>query len=244
MRNVHYPLAAWQDVTSKIGALPSFREVKRQLKHVAFASGGQPKNRVLFTNLERSAGSTTCALALMQSISLEQDTTALFIDTNVFNPTLTETASSGLMGYLNPQTTQASELNDKLIDIILHDNSIRDPQLNDDSERLRWMSLGTVDKKANEYFASARMQSLLKELSERYKDRLIVLDGPSILKSAEGRTLIEHVDQIVVVINEGSTLIADIERFKKLIPSRVQVHYLLNNSIDRALSDQYQTLSV
>lgn len=235
------PLEHWQDIASKVGALPAFREIKRRLKS---ANVGQKKNRILFTNLESGAGATLCALAFMQSVGLEQDTTALFVDANVFNPVFPADFCDGLMAYLDPKKTAHDELASKLSSIILHDKQIRDPDFFDDEGRLKWIPLGRISARSNELFASSRMSNLLKELSERYADRMIVIDGPSILKSAEGRTLLSHVDQIVVVVNEGVTLLSDLESFKKLIPSTVVVHYLLNNSLDPTLSGQYQTLSI
>ena len=59
------------------------------------------------------------------------------------------------------------------------------------------------NESAAELFNSERMQKFIAEIKERYPDRFIVLDAPSIESTTEARILTQYCDQALLVVPSG-----------------------------------------
>ena len=49
------------------------------------------------------------------------------------------------------------------------------------------------------------MKELFNELSQRYPDRIIVVDAPPLLPTSEARTLASRAGQVLMVVDAGAT---------------------------------------
>jgi protein-tyrosine kinase len=198
-----------------------FRAIKRVLLKAAFHNGGETKNRIMFTSVNGNEGKTFAAVNLARSISMEQNKTVLLVDANVINPKidqlLSPTPERGLINYLNGEVEDIQEV-----------------MCNTDIDRLKVLPKGVDHFLSNELLASERMEKLLIEFNSRYDDRLVVFDAPPLLGVNEAATLATHMDQLVIVIEEGHTRVRDLMRIRALIPENVQVHYLLNKTLQQS----------
>lgn len=220
-----------------MAATPHFRNIQRELLQ-GYKSG---RNLVMVTSLNNGAGATTAAVALMRSIQMSDDTNGLLIDCNVFNPTLGE--GHGIMDLLNSKGVSQHDIEEKVSDL-MHDEDGFDFDGAHSGKTFRWIKVGSVTSNANELFASRKMRSLLTSTKQRYSDRLIIVDCPNALRTAEGRTLLEYADQVLVIMDPATLSPDDFDLFQKSIQDNQASFFgVLNKSTDTRLISQYQTLT-
>lgn len=71
--------------------------------------------------------------------------------------------------------------------------------------RLTILPAGSLTKYPSELLSSDRMKKMLIELTERYTDRIILLDTTPLSMTAEANALIKLVDGIILVVRQGYT---------------------------------------
>src|SRR5579859_1128088 len=169
-----------------------FRRIKRQiLANVANSKTGPRANLVLVSSALAGEGKTFCAINLAISIALEVDRTVLLVDADVAKPTIPQAlgvkAEHGLMDVL-----------DRGIDLA-------DVLCATDIGKLTLLPAGTAHQHATELLASDAMRMLLRELAERYNNRIIIFDSPPLLAASEADVLASQMGQIVMVVEAGKT---------------------------------------
>jgi receptor protein-tyrosine kinase len=171
----------------------SFRRIKRQvLAKADDPKAGAPTNLVLVTSALPGEGKTFCAINLAISIALEMDHNVLLVDADVAKPTVLEVfglnAEAGLMDLLRDRRIELTDVMCKT-----------------DIGKLTLLPRGTAHKNATELLASDAMDDLLRELAERYRNRIIVFDSPPLLAASETAVLAGKMGQIVMVVEAGKT---------------------------------------
>ena len=73
-------------------------------------------------------------------------------------------------------------------------------------ERLRVIPSGGASESAAEVFNSTRMQRFVAEIKERYPDRFIVVDVPSVQQSTEARILSRYCDHALLLVPFGKAV--------------------------------------
>jgi exopolysaccharide/PEP-CTERM locus tyrosine autokinase len=172
----------------------SFRRIKRQiLAGVAKPKpGAPPANLVLITSALPGEGKTFCAINLAVSMALERDRTVLLVDADVARPNV-----SRMLGL----KTEGG-----LMEVLLdRDVALGDVLWKTDIGRLSVLPAGKAHQHATELLASDTMRDLVREMAERYHDRIVVFDSPPLLAASEAAALASHVGQIVVVVEAGKT---------------------------------------
>lgn len=172
-----------------------FRVIKRPIVRNALGRSGTPVrsgNLVMVTSSLPGEGKTFTAINLALSIAMELDTTVLLVDGDVAHPDFPRrlgTANSP--GLLELLTQDDLEVGDVLVRTNIENLSI--------------IPAGAHHRRATELLASEQMAMLLRELSSRYPDRIIVFDSPPLLATTEARVLATHMGQIVMVVAADST---------------------------------------
>lgn len=145
---------------------------------------------VLISSAARGGGGSFVSLNLAAAFALDSTKTSVIVDCNILEPKLDSMLSIppdyGLTDYLSKP--------DIAIDDIIYSSGI---------PRLRMIPAGSRSELGAELFSSSRMANLIKGLRERYEDRYIILDAPSIEANAEVRILSEHCDQALMVVPYG-----------------------------------------
>ena len=172
-----------------------YRIIKRPILKNAFgkmSSTIERPNLIMLTSALPGEGKTFSAINLALSIALEKDTTVLLVDCDVVNPRLTKL--HGLEGKPG------------LIDL-LDDPScdLRDVIVNTNIPNFRILPAGKAHNYSTELLSSAEMERVAIELSERYKDRIVIFDAPPILLTTQAKVLSNIVGQIIIVVAAGRT---------------------------------------
>src|SRR5687767_11726215 len=195
----------------------SFRQVKRQiLANVAKPKpGAPPPNLVLVTSALAGEGKTFCAINLAISMAMERDRTVLLVEADVARPSVSRVlglhAEGGLMELLL----------DRHVDF-------GDVLWKTDIGGLTVLPAGTAHLHATELLASDAMGGLLRDMAERYHDRIVVFDSPPLLAASEAAALASHVGQIVVVVEAGKTSEAALKHALERIDTGRVTGLLLN----------------
>jgi exopolysaccharide/PEP-CTERM locus tyrosine autokinase len=206
-----------------------FRIIKRPLIANAFGKGAVPiadGNLIMVTSALPGEGKTFTAINLALSIATELDTTVMLVDADVARPSVLNTLglppSRGLLDVLVDSSVDLS-------DVLLKTNV----------ENLTLLPSGTQHERATELLASEAMMSLLKEMSSRYSDRIIIFDSPPLLLTTESRALATHMGQIVMVVRADSTLRADVEQALSTIEACPVKLAVLNQARNEGLGGKY-----
>jgi exopolysaccharide/PEP-CTERM locus tyrosine autokinase len=172
-----------------------FRVIKRPLLTNAFNKGpGMIKNGnlIMVTSGLAGEGKSFCTVNLAMSIAMEMDRTVLLVDADVARPTVPRILGLGAERGL--------------MDILLDENlKLADVLLKTDIEKLTLLTAGRRHSHSTELLASESMGELLKELAQRYSDRVVIFDSPPLLLTSEARVLASQMGQIVLVVEAETT---------------------------------------
>lgn len=197
-----------------------FRVVKRPiLLNVRGTDGARvPRaNLVMVTSAVAGEGKTFTALNLAISMAMEYDNTVLLVDGDVGHPGLPKLLgvpdSPGLLDLLT----------DERLDVA-------DALVRTNIEKLTVLPAGTPHRRSTELLASEQMAALLRELSSRYADRVIIFDSPPLLSTTEARVLASHMGQVLVVVAAQSTSHDKVTKALETIGNCEVVMTLLNKA--------------
>src|SRR5262249_27324336 len=87
----------------------------------------------------------------------------------------------------------------------------------------------------SELLASGQMQSLVKELATRYRDRIVLFDLPPMLVGDDVISFLPNVDAALVIVGEGVTHKKDLRRVFELMGDKPVVGTILNRSSEVGL---------
>ncbi|MDH5570818.1 MAG: XrtA-associated tyrosine autokinase [Gammaproteobacteria bacterium] len=172
-----------------------YRVIKRPILRNAFGKGAVSipnGNMIMISSSLPGEGKTYTSLSLAMSISLELDTTVLLVDCDLINPSL-----SRLL-----EVDENIGLTDYLVDPAI---ALEDVILNTSIPQLRLIPSGARHEQSNELLTSTKMTDLIKELSERYTDRVVLFDTPPLLLANQARVMSQLMGQIIVVVEAEVT---------------------------------------
>jgi len=181
-------------------------------------------NIVVVSSAVPGEGKTFVATNLAMSIAMEVDREAMLIDGDVLRPSVFSRLG------LQPQIGLMDLLVDpnmKALDVLYKTNV----------PKLSLMAAGTAHDRAEELLASTSMDDFLDELSERFHDRVIIIDSPPLLVTTESRALAERGGQVVLVVEADRTPREQITRAFETLANCPIVLSVLNKS--RAIESDY-----
>jgi Mrp family chromosome partitioning ATPase len=148
---------------------------------------------VLVASVCSAGGSSFVGFNLAATFALDMNKTALYVDCNPYGSSseryIVTPIELGLTQYLTDNNVQLKR--------IIYPSGI---------ERLRVIPSGGSSESAAEFVSSKRMEVLVQEIKNRYPDRFIVLDAPSIQQSTEARILAQYCDHAVLVVPFGKAV--------------------------------------
>ena len=176
------------------------------------------KNTLLITSANPGEGKTLTAINLAISISHEMDRTTLLVDSDLRKPSIHSyfgfESGPGLSDYLK----NGARLSDLLVS----------PGI----EKLVILPGGTPMTNSSELLGSPRMESLVKELKERYADRFIIFDSCSLLSYADPLVFSRFMDGILIVVEAEKTTRNDLKRTLEMLGDKPVIGTLLNKYRD------------
>ncbi len=210
-----------------------FRMVKRQVVGNYMeeaADDAMNKNRVIMvTSARPREGKTFAAINLALSIATEQDLKVLLIDLDTKYHAMQDMmgipANYGLTDLLSNPEVDFS-------DVVLRTNL----------PNLTVMPAGTPNIRSPELLSSKRTRAMFTEMTQRYSDRFIIFDAPSVLGSSDPAVLAGLVGQIVMVVEADRTQQEEVETAVGLV-SACPIISLLLNKIRTSAADQFGSYS-
>jgi protein-tyrosine kinase len=206
-----------------------YRQIKRPL--IANAIGrGTPRLAngclIMVASAVPGEGKTFTSINLALSLSIEKDVHVLLIDADVAKPHISEvlgaTENPGLLDALRDRSLNVEQM-----------------ILGTDVHNLSFLPAGKPSAEATELLASARMEQLADELTQRDRQRIVVVDSPPLLYTTESRALIQMAGQVVVVVRAESTAQPVVLDALKLLEGHPSVSLVLNQSLYTNTSDYY-----
>lgn len=168
------------------------------------------------TSPNKGAGKSTVNLNLAISFAMEADYTALLVDADLRDPDLRKILElepgPGLVDYLTGKAA--------IEDLLIHPNI----------GKLVVLPGGAPVSNTSELMRSPMMAALIRELRERYLDRLIVFDVPPLLASADTLALSPYMDATILLVEECKTARRDIDRSLELLRGSNLIGVVLNKS--------------
>ena len=205
-----------------------FRQIKRKLLNNAFGAASKTldnSNLVMVSSSKPNEGKTFVSINLALSIALEQDKTVLLIDADVLRPSIyRELGLGNVPGLIEYLLGQKETIGD-----IIYNTNI---------DKLKIIPAGEPHHLSNELLASDKMESLAKELAERYPDRIVIFDCPPLIGVTETLVLANLMGQAIVVVEESKTQLSDIQKATENLSDDLALGIVLNKAI-KSHKDMY-----
>jgi protein-tyrosine kinase len=161
-------------------------------------------------------GKTFMAVNIAVSIAAEYDQTVLLVDANLRRPSIHEyfglPAEPGLANFLVERVA---------VDSIL---------INPGIDRLVIMPGGTPQLRSAELLGSHVMTTLMADIRSRYSDRIVVIDLPPLLRSADALSFSPLADALVMVVEDNHSQREDVLRAQQLLSGANLLGVVLNKS--------------
>jgi ATPases involved in chromosome partitioning len=173
--------------TSNTQMLKVFRDLRTRV----YSRANSQNFICMLTSVMPDGGCSYVTKNLSAAIALDKTRTSLVVDANFYAPSMDELVVAesevGLTDYLDNGTLG--------IESIVYASGI---------PRVRVIPVGGNTEGATERLSSRRMQAFLRELKERYPDRYILLDAPSVGEyAAEARIMASLCDFVLLVVPYG-----------------------------------------
>jgi Mrp family chromosome partitioning ATPase len=166
--------------------LNAFREVRIRL----LQKNNADNMVVMVSSLKAAGGGSFFAFNLAATFALDPHKTALYVDCNPYESSAERYVNGvinfGLSQYLTDEEIQLEK--------IIYPSGV---------DRVRVIPTAGCNESAAELFNSERMKTFIAEIKERYPDRFIILDAPSVESSTEARILAQHCDQALLLVPFG-----------------------------------------
>ena len=181
------------------------RAVKRRLlRRLGFRKAGRRKNAegvvatrqrnvVLTTSTRPAEGKTFTAINLALSLAMEDGIGVVLIDADVPRPKVLSHFGLSAERGLTDLIARPGEL--RLADCLLRAQDAP----------LSILPEGSQPGSATELFSRDEAGALLRETSQRFSDRIIIVDAPPVLATAEASILARMVDEVCFVVEANGT---------------------------------------
>jgi Mrp family chromosome partitioning ATPase len=147
----------------------------------------QYNSTLMVTAVTPDGGASFVATNLAAAFTFDHQKTAMLIDCNFQDSSLAEKFDLefkyGLKDFITGKVDDISQ--------IVYSTGI---------QRLRLIPSGNQESDLVEFFTGERMYSFLSEVRSRYSNRIIIIDAPPILESADTKILAELADYVLLVV--------------------------------------------
>jgi receptor protein-tyrosine kinase len=197
-----------------------FRGIKRRLLQKVRdpQTRAAVSNLIMVTSSLPGEGKTFSSINLALSLAAERGLQVLLIDADVIRPSVgnmfVAPPTEGLTDLLSGRVGHVSDVLHRCTDI----------------PNLAVIFAGNPSANTPELISSGKMANLCKELSARYPDRVIVLDTPPVLASAEPAILASYVHHLVMVVAADQTDRHQLRKSLESVASCQSVSLLFNKA--------------
>jgi non-specific protein-tyrosine kinase len=197
----------------EVGISDQLKILRTQVLNKMEEIGG---NSLLVTSAKPLEGKTTTAINLAVSLSHKVDHTVLLVDADLRKPELHRFFGCDIQGGLS--------------DYLLGRADIPELMLNPGIEKLVILPGGKPVSNSAELLGAPRMESLIKEMKNRYSDRFIIFDSSSLLVSADPLVFSRFTDAVLLVVEAERTAAKDLEKALGLLKDRTIIGTVFNKA--------------
>jgi protein-tyrosine kinase len=165
---------------------PDAENFKLLRGQILYPRDRQRPKTIMVSSAYPAEGKTFVAANLAVSIALSIDESVLLIDCDLRNPEIHK-----LFNYQNLEG---------LHEYLTGQKSLQELIVRTEIKKLSLLMAGSIPSNPSELLSSTAMQSFLKEVRERYQDRLIVIDSPPSLNFVESKILAERFYGTILVV--------------------------------------------
>lgn len=166
------------------------------------------------TSLGEGEGKTTLAINLAMAVSMDVNQTVLLVDADLRNP--------GVARYLGIDVQKG------LADILAARASIEECLVNPGLPRFCILpACDSIDNSA-ELLSSPQMLQLVRELKNRYADRLVIFDLPPLMTVGDTIGFLPLIEATLLVVRDGAVQSADLRRMSGLLQEHNLIGTVLN----------------
>ena len=198
-------------------ATDAFRMVRTQLLQQMDENGWRS---LAVVSAVPGDGKSVVAMNLALAIAEDPNHTALLVDTDLRNPTLHRLlglpAPTGLESYFEGM------------------HSVADVLLRIHTSRFALIPCRERVSRSRELLASAAGKRFVNDVCQRYDDRIVLFDLPSLLQFDDALALLPQVDAVLLVVGEGVTKKSDLDEIKRLLRGKPVAGVVLNQTRDAA----------
>ncbi|GAB4173747.1 MAG: XrtA-associated tyrosine autokinase [Geothermobacteraceae bacterium] len=159
---------------------------------------------VLLTSSTPGEGKSLTSANLAVSMARQLDHTVLLVDTDLRRSSIAQ--MFGLEGTPG------------LVQVLMGEARLEEALVHTGHGRLVLLPAGDGADNPVELLSSSQMKNLLRELRERYSDRLVLLDSPPVLAFADAAILATLADAVLYVVREGQTSKVQMQKGISLLP--------------------------
>lgn len=175
------------------------------------------------TSPDPSVGKTLTAVNLAISIALDHNYSVLLVDADLRRPGISNTLG------IKPEAG--------LSDYLLSGKSMEDVLINPQIEHLVIAPTTRVDSGTSELLSSPKMTRFVNEARQRYPERVVIFDLPPVLVGDDVVALSQHLDSLLLVVEDGKTQSDELNRTRELLHDVEILGVVLNKG--NAVSNQY-----
>ncbi|MGR9115426.1 MAG: CpsD/CapB family tyrosine-protein kinase [Gammaproteobacteria bacterium] len=175
-------------------------------------------NVLAVTSPRANAGKSFTASNLAISIAMEENHSALLVDFDFRRPSI--------HSYFGLPSKKG------LSDFVHDDVPLSELLIRPNIKRLALLPAGKQTNGSLELLSSPKLLTLLSELKNRYSDRIIVVDLPPLLDTADALTFLPNADACLLVIAEGECTVEDVKQSLQLVDKDKLLGTVLNKSTE------------
>lgn len=207
----------------------SFRLLRSKILHPL--DGRPVPKSIMVTSAQPQEGKSYVTANLGIALAQGVDQHSLLVDCDLRLPTL-----AGLFGLGRKKG---------LVDFLAGKCSVEELIVRSSVEKLSLIPSGTPPVNPAELLASVRMHDLVEELSSRYPDRFVLFDSPPMQVASESIVLSQAVDGVILVVRQGRTpravldrVIDDIGRHKIMgvVFNAHKSNFIMSRLVDKSYS--------
>jgi|GEM_PF-1220389 len=197
-RNISEINAVDNNLVSLLDPLSYEAEQFKMLRtNLLFPVSGKAPRSILITSTVPGEGKSFVASNLAIAIAQDIDRYVLVVDCDLRRPKVHTQFGFGDVPGLSDYLTNGIALSDLLINTRVN--------------KLTILPAGKPPPNPAELLSSEKMSALIEEITQRYRDRMIIIDSPPPKLTAESSFLARQVDGIILVVSYGKTRKDDVK---------------------------------
>ena len=181
-------------------------------------------NTVMITSPQPAEGKTLTSVNLALTFSKVYNQTVLLVDCD--------------LRHQNVHKVLGFQSNSGLINYFLKDQPLDELIIWPGVDKLTLISGGRTMDNSSELLGSAQMKTLVQEMKWRYEDRYVIFDTSPVLIGDDAIALANHIDSIIMVVEEGRSSMKDVQKALEMLPQEKFLGFVLNRQ-SGALRDKY-----